>query len=389
MHEFSTSRRVFQQRTCVRTGGMLVLVAFLLPVLLAIVGFSVDLANMQRVRTELRAATDLSSKAAAHALSLATVDDPDYGTVEARSAANAVAAANRVSGQPLQFATSDFVFGRSVKQGGGNWLFAAGATPFNSVKLTGRRTASSLGGAVSLNFGGLYGQPTFEPTTTATSSFRVVDICLVLDRSSSMKLSVDDPAGLMSGGDPRTCQNPYSDSRWIALETAVNIFATQLEQSAASEYLALVTFAGGGYAPCGETNTTVSTDQGLTSNITSVRDAMWVRSNSIWNGMTDIEAGIQRATSVLTSSPARASAEKVMIVFTDGVYTEDDPEDAAEDANDDGITIHTITFSNGANQDDMQDVAEAGGGASYHAPDAATLSNIFFDLAGSIAILTE
>ena len=372
-----------------RRGGMLVLIAFLLPVLLMVVGFSVDLANMQRVRTELRSATDLSSKAAAHALSLASVDDPDQGTQEAMDAATAVANANRVGGVPLQLETSDFVFGRSVEQGAGNWLFTAGATPPNAVRLTGRRTSGSATGAVGLNFGMLYGQPLFEPVATATSSFRTVDICLVLDRSSSMKLGVDDPAGLMGSGDPRTCENPHYDSRWIALETAVNVFVTALENSSANEKVALVTFAGGGYSPCGESNPTVATDQDLTSSMSAIRSAMSSRSNSIWNGMTDINAGIQRANTILTSGLARASSAKVMIVFTDGVYTETDPVMAAQNANSQDITVNTITFSAGANQSDMEAVANAGGGATYHAPDAATLTDIFHALAGSIAIMTE
>jgi len=373
-----------------RKGGTLVLIALLMPILLMVVGFSVDLANMQRVRTELRAATDLSSKAAAHALSLADVDDPDQGRIEAIAAATTLAQANRVAGAPLQLDSSDFVFGLSSKQGNGTWSFTpAGSAPPNAVRLTGRRTASSPSGGVVLNFGSIYGQPLFEPVTTATSSFRAVDICLVLDRSSSMKLSIDDPAGLMSSGDPRTCENPYNDSRWIALETAVDVFVNQLELSSANEQVALVTFAGGDYAPCGETNLTVSTDQDLTANTTLIRDAMYSRSNSIWNGMTDIESGIERASTILTSGSARPSAEKVMIVFTDGVYTEDDPVEAAEEAQEEDIMVHTITFSAGANQVDMGAVAAAGGGVTYHAPDVQTLTDIFYALAGSIAIMTE
>ena len=371
-----------------RTGSMLVLIAVLMPILMMVVGFSVDLANMQRVRTELRAATDLSSKAAAHALSLAIVDDLDQGTIEAIDAANAVAQANKVGGVPLQFETGDFVFGRSTQQGNGTWHFVpgVGSSSPNAVQLTGRRTASSPSGPVILNFGGLYNHPLFEPVISATSSFRAVDICLVLDRSSSMKLSVDDTAGLMGSSDPRVCQNPYADSRWVALQMAVDVFVEQLELSSTNEKVALVTFAGGGYASCGETNLTVSTDQGLTENMNYIRDAMHQRSTSIWNEMTDIKSGIQLANSILTSGNARASAEKVMIVFTDGVYTEDDPAEAAQG---DDIMVHTITFSAGANESDMTAVAIAGSGASYHAPDAQTLPDIFYALAGSMAILTE
>ena len=78
-----------------------------------------------------------------------------------------------------------------------------------------------------------------------------------------------------------------------------------------------------------------------------------------------------------------------MIVLTDGVYTGEDPVPSAAAAHASGVTVHTITFSNGANQADMQSVAATAGGASYHAVDAATLNEIFTKLAGTLTILTE
>ena len=387
-HKFrsaKSSRRI----SMTRRGGMVVLIALLLPVILMLVGFSVDLANMQRVRTELRAATDLASKAAAHALSVADNGDVNFGMQSAVDSGKAVALANSVGGEPLVLEDSDFTFGRSVEQGNGRWAFTPGVTPPNSVRVTGRRSATSPDGGVLLHFGMLYGQRHFEPTATATSSFRKVDICLVLDRSSSMKLAVDDTAGLLGTSNPRTCNFPYSDSRWVALETAVNIFLDRLVESTADEAVALVTFAGGTYAPCGETNTAVSTDQDLSWDVDNIRTAMQNRSTSIWNGMTEIDRGIDRAYSLLTGPSSRTNAEKVMIVLTDGVYTGDDPVPSAATAHASGITVHTITFSNGANQADMQAVASTGGGASYHAVDAATLNDIFTKLAGTITILTE
>ena len=78
-----------------------------------------------------------------------------------------------------------------------------------------------------------------------------------------------------------------------------------------------------------------------------------------------------------------------MVVFTDGAYTEDDPVPYAAAAGADGIIVHTITFGSGANQADMQAVAAAGYGQHYHAPDAAALSDVFLQIAGSLAVLTE
>ena len=78
-----------------------------------------------------------------------------------------------------------------------------------------------------------------------------------------------------------------------------------------------------------------------------------------------------------------------MVVLTDGVYTGADPIAEATLAAGDGIIVHTITFSDGANQTDMQAVAQAGGGVHYHAPDPTALNDVFIQISGSIAILTK
>jgi len=247
----------------------------------------------------------------------------------------------------------------------------------------------STDGPVRLFFSGFLGYD-FEPTASASASFVDVDICLVLDRSSSMKLATTDTAGGMSASDPRICDPPHADSRWVALDAAVDVFVAQLNTSLADEQVAVVTFGSGDFSPCGETNTDTSVDQPLTSNLNFVNTAMTARSSSVWNGNTMIKEGIAAGRSELTGANARAVAEKVMIVLTDGVYTSGDPTPEAGDAYTvDGITVHTITFSAGANQTDMQAVAVAGHGQHYHAPDAATLSDVFYELAGAITVLTE
>ncbi len=46
-----------------RHGSMMILMVLAIPTLLLIVGFSVDLAQMQRTRTELRSVTDVAANA--------------------------------------------------------------------------------------------------------------------------------------------------------------------------------------------------------------------------------------------------------------------------------------------------------------------------------------
>jgi hypothetical protein len=94
----------------------------------------------------------------------------------------------------------------------------------------------------------------------------------------------------------------------------------------------------------------------------------------------------------LTGGNGRPTAQKIMVVLTDGAYTNGiHPEGVAASAAADGIRVHTITF--GACPAtviaDMQETAAAGSGNHYHAPDAATLNDVFSEIAGSIAILTQ
>ena len=107
------------------------------------------------------------------------------------------------------------------------------------------------------------------------------------------------------------------------------------------------------------------------------------------NGWTNIAAGIDRGVAVLTD-PARSRplAEKTMVLLTDGIYNRGrDPRLAAQDADRVGIVIHTVTFSSGAEQGAMRDVAAATGGNHYHAPDAAALDRIFREIALTLPVL--
>jgi len=77
-----------------------------------------------------------------------------------------------------------------------------------------------------------------------------------------------------------------------------------------------------------------------------------------------------------------------MILLTDGIDTVgSDPLDAAVEASDEQIMIFTITFSNEADQDMMDKVAEAGSGKHYHATNGANLALIFQDIARQLPVL--
>ncbi len=117
---------------------MLVLIAIMLIGFMATVAFSVDIAFMHLTRTELRTATDAASKAAA--LTLSQTFDRDAAIDRGQQ----IAALNTVGGDPLLLDDGDFDFGRSEETHSGRFVFDASATPTNSVRVNGRRTAGSV-----------------------------------------------------------------------------------------------------------------------------------------------------------------------------------------------------------------------------------------------------
>jgi hypothetical protein len=206
-----------------------------------------------------------------------------------------------------------------------------------------------------------------------------------------MKLAVSDPATGMGGGDPRDCDVPWGDSRWIALDTAIALFVSKMDTTLAEEQVGVVTYASDN-TKCGFSNQAATLDQPLTTNLTNITSTMSTLSSTVWGGNTETSVGMGLARAELSGANARDSAHKIMVVLTDGAYTNGvHPEVEAASALAVDIQVHTVTFGScpAAVIMDMQDTAAAGGGNHYHAPDAATLSDVFSEIAGSIAILTE
>jgi Mg-chelatase subunit ChlD len=370
------------------------LVAFL-----ASVVFSVDVSYMQLTRVKLRAATDAAARAAGEGLS--REQDLDY----ARQAAKDVAEANQVAGKPLLLDDSDIVFGKSTQQASGAWTFVPNDEPINAVRVFGRRTRTAPSGSVPTFFGRVFNVLDFQPTQQATVVRLDRDICLVLDRSSSMKLYLTDSGGLMSTGDPRFCQPPdMTLSRWAALSVAVQRFVDALDETPQSEYLALASYAGGNngassYTACSYTSTTSEINCNLDSNHSAVTASMATLSSKKWNGRTNIAAGINRGIQVLTGGSARPYAAKTMVLMSDGAANEPGGCSSvgcstafnacitkANEAAGHDIVIHTITYGE-ANPGLMQDIADATGGKHYIAPDATALQDIFEEIALSLPVM--
>lgn len=369
------------ERVPVRRGVILPMVAIILPVLVLFLGFAVDIAYMQNTRLELRAATDAAARAAATTLS--TTDNE----TTARNRAIEIAAANQVAGRPLQISDSDIEFGRSNQNDSGRWVFDAASRPANSVRIdTGDRVS------VPLFFGKLINTPVFQPTTSTVAAFVNVDICLVLDRSTSMKVSVDSTEKGLYTTDPRFCSMPTSDSRWMALDAAVKVFTDTLRQGNAIEQVAVATYSSvlDPDSYCGGSDDPSSLDLALTKDLSRVDSRIDDLSADVWNGNTNIEAGMRTGIDALVNATnARAQADRYLIVMTDGNQNVGNAEDAAELADANDIRVHTVTFSVDANQTLMKSVASRARGRHIHANTPEELRDAFRELAAIAAQLTD
>ena len=383
MHTLSNLARSNCNRagTAQRRGVMLPLIVLLLPVLVVFLGFAVDVAYMQTTRLELRAATDAAARAAANKLS------STGSQAEARAEAIRVAGANTVGGRRLSITTGDIEIGRSIRTSNGRFVFTAGAAPANAVRVTGGN-----GAATPLIFGRVIGVNDFSPISNATASFLNVDICLVLDRSTSMKVDVNSNEKGLSTADGRFCRAPNASSRWVALDSAVKVFTETLRASGASEQVAVATYSSS-FSPvifCGTSPNASSLDIALTTSLDAVDSRIDSLTSTVWNGNTDIESGMRTGLAELVNGVgAREAADRYLIVLTDGNENEGSAEDAAAAADAAGVTVHTITFSIDANQALMQNVASRANGRHFHANTPEELRDVFRELAAATAQITD
>lgn len=402
-----------------RSGVIIILVLAALAVLLAAAAFSVDVAYMHLVRSQLRVATDAAARAGAEAL---------YRTQNeqlARQAARRIARRHIVAGKPLELRDSDIVLGHVRLDSEGRPHFQPNQQPYDSVMVLGDRRRGSAGGAVPLLFGPLLGTPRFEPTMRAVAGKGRPkrDICLVLDRSHSMAFDLSDkewyyPANAIFERDAKTGQwklktwdtqhrtrNGFGGlgdavdtsgrslgtnflyyqcpvhptlCRWATLAFASVGFFDALQDTEDEERVGLVTYA-----------TDVTSDFFMTTNYRVLQDHIDARRFAPMPGGTNIAGGIRAGTQMLTRPGAtRPNARKVMLLMTDGQWNVGGtPIPAAQEAARQGIVIFTVTFSDQANQRDMKTVAQVTGGEHYHAPTAQDLRRIFREIANGLEAL--
>ncbi len=338
-----TPRRVASQRQ----GAMMVLVAVLLVILFVAAAFAIDIAYMHATRAELRTATDAAARAASEALG--RLQDTDA----AIQAAIDIAAENRVANKPLELARADIVLGNHTILPDGSFQFNEGLQPFTSIQVRGRRVEGSPSGPVPLFFGPLLGVTEFEPVQFATASRLDRDIALVLDVSGSMG----------------------NFGRFEALQNALNVFLVELQNMPGEEVVSLSVY-----------NHNARRVQAMTPNLILISDAFEDESPG---GYTAIGRGMQAGLdSIKKDVLSRPFAFKELIVMTDGNHnTGVSPLSIVPDAVKENVIVHTITFSEGANQTLMEQVAEEGNGLFLHAETNEELIDVFREVALQIPVV--
>lgn len=353
--------------------------------LLMFAAFSVNLAYMQVMREQLRVASDAAAKAAL--VKLGATQDKAAAAAFGRQ----VAERNLVGGKPPQIDAGDIVFGNAVSDKYGIYSFKADAMPLNAAQVTGSATRPLF-------------LRTFMPTGSFTTSQTSVttrishDVCLVLDRSASMAFDLSNreftyPPDVSEGKHPLqsyfTPPSPTT-SRWQALSSAVRAFIGTLQDRNLDVNVALVTYAE--YYSFGAYGATdASLDVNLTQNYRQIIDAMdaWGRRPLL--GDTNIEAGLALAATEMTGPRSRLTADRTIILLTDGVPTSGNPDVASLTLNSRGnsqIVTHVITFggqaSSGTYQALMMNAAANGNGMFFNAPTSEQLQEAFQSIADSL-----
>ena len=188
-------------------------------------------------------------------------------------------------------------------------------------------------------------------------------------------------------------------SRWSFLIKGVEAFLDVLDETDQEELVSLVTF-----------NSSATLDHDLQES-TDRDSGVPSYSGGYANIRHEIETirpygGTAVGDGLLTGLPpiipddddptakARPFAAKTIVVLTDGISNAGtSPGDAVQEIVDDtsvNVTIHAVTFTPGADQNAMEDVAEAGRGRHYHDDDGTALVDIFEEIANNLpTILTD
>ena len=163
------------------------------------------------------------------------------------------------------------------------------------------------------------------------------------------------------------------------MELGVDAFLDVLDDTDQEEHVSLTTFA---------TSANLRTD--LDSEYDPIREIVADEYPSGWTAIgLGMETGLP---AIIDGLNARPFAAKTIVILTDGENNQNpNPASvAAQIISEYNVTIHTVTFTAGADQAAMAQVASIGGGTHYHADEGEELVAIFEEIANNLpTILTE
>jgi Ca-activated chloride channel homolog len=381
-----------------RRGTIVALSAFVFIALLMVAGLSINLTQLSTTKTELRLASDAAAKAGAIVLG------QTQNIAQARAAAQEIAARHRVNDKSMAIYNIDVKIGFSDKNPNGTFSFAENVEPYNSVRVFTSLGETARAGEGEFYLTGFLNPDTFAMRYNSTATRVDHDICLVVDRSGSMAWDMSSDEWSYPDTDvlnevaevnqsiiQRYFELPHpEDSRWAALTRSTQVFFNHLETLPVDVQSGLVSYSSnfqfGLY-----TSTASTIHSQLTEDYATLQTKMQSVAAKPLIGNTNVAAGMQDAVQVLTGPQSRVTAKGTMVVLTDGRWNQGtDPVAVASAAAAANVTVHTITFSDQADQVSMAAVAAAGGGNHYHAPNEAALQAIFAEIAQTLpAVLTN
>jgi Flp pilus assembly protein TadG len=361
----------FRRRNRIRHGAMLVMMVLMIPVVLIVAAYAINVVYMEMTRTELQITVDVATRAAGR--TLAVTGDQEL----AKQAAERLMLANPLANGKLTLDASDVVFGVSTRLSEDErYTFAAGPKP-NAVQIQANGKMK-----VPMLFPTMGVPVQFRPIKECICTQAEMDIALVIDRSGSMAFAADEVSGI---GKPASAPlwwfygGPVPPrSRWLDAMDATQQFLELMSESYQSELVSLSTFS-----------TLASKDVELTQDYSRISSALAFHGSFFLGGTTNIGGGMVSGISMLSDrESARSWATRVMIVLTDGMHNlGTDPIYAAKTAAAENILIYTITFSDEADIETMKAVASIGSGKHYHALTQAELVNAFKDIARTLPSL--
>jgi Flp pilus assembly protein TadG len=367
-----------------RKGAALVMVALMLPIIIGMVAFAVDLGLMVVLRSQIQNAVDAGALAASLTL-----------RADANAIDDAVAAAEQYV-QLNRVGSAVTVPANAIEVEVGDWdddtkTFTATNFEPNAVRVFARQDNESH------LFAGLYGHTTFgaPASAIASGSGSALDIMMVLDLSGSMQY----------------------EGRIAALRNAAPVFVDVIENIGGSDQIGMMGLSAnpGSYDPASEGHSGEEYDSGLnatddhhvgileqrlTNDFDALRNGALSSSELTagkYTGWTGTGAALGDAAHYLENgAEARISANNIIVLMSDGHAnrpTGSGPDYAramAAYAAGLDITVYTISLGNGADLDLMQDIADATGGEHFDATGSgesaltALLTEAFKDVAAAI-----